>query len=69
MDKVQQLQHCQCRWREMSFVHWLLINAVNPKINLFTCLGNWNEIRDSMKESPRKKRRYQNDELRSGEFG
>lgn len=69
MEKIQKIQHRQCRWREMSFVHQLLINVVNPQIDLFKCLENWDEIRQSMKESPRKKRSYQNDELRSGKFG
>jgi hypothetical protein len=53
----------------MAFVHWLLCSAINPRLSLFACLEKWGDISQALRESPRKKRRYQQDELHSGKFG
>lgn len=59
----------RCCWREMAFVHWLLSAAVNPRLSLFGCLERWTEIRNLLREPSRKKRHYQQDQLRGGTFG
>jgi hypothetical protein len=53
----------------MAFVHWLLCSVIHPRLSLFACLEKWDDISQSLRDSPRKKRGYQQDELWSGKFG
>jgi hypothetical protein len=53
----------------MALVHWRLCSAINPRLSLFACLEKWGNISQSLRESPRKKRGYQHDELWRGKFG
>jgi len=69
MSTKEKVAQRRCRWREMAFVHWLLCSVINPRLSLFACLEKWADISQSLRESPRKKRGYQQDELWSGEFG
>lgn len=59
----------RCRWREMAFIHWLLCSVISPCLSLFACLEKWTEITQALRESPRKKRGYQQDELWGERFG
>ena len=65
-EKVAQRR---CLWREMGFVHWLLCSVINPRLSLFACLEKWGSISQALREAPRKKRGYQQEELWSGKFG
>jgi hypothetical protein len=53
----------------MGFVHWLLCSVINPRLSLFACLEKWRSISQALREAPRKKRGYQQEELWSGKFG
>jgi hypothetical protein len=53
----------------MSFVLWLLCNAIGPCLSLFDCLEQWDYFSDALRESPRNDRGYQQDELWREGFG
>jgi hypothetical protein len=43
-------------------MRFLVARAVNPQLNLLEGLRRWNGIADALRESPRKRRRYQGDD-------
>jgi hypothetical protein len=43
-------------WRETSFALHLIIQAVNPRLDLNACIKNWKNIAKSLAENPRKRK-------------
>jgi hypothetical protein len=44
-------------------MRFLLARAVNPHLSLVDGLRNWNQIASGLREPPRRRRRYQHDDL------
>ncbi len=44
-------------------MRFLVAHAVNPQMSLLDGLRDWNSIAASLREPPRKRRRYQGDAL------
>jgi len=44
-------------------MRFLLARAVNPQLSLLEGLHRWNQIATALREAPRKRRRYQLDDL------
>ena len=44
-------------------MRFLLARAVNPQVSLLEGLRSWNQIANALREPPRKRRRYQHDDL------
>lgn len=44
-------------------MRFLVARAVNPQLSLLEGLRGWNDIAASLREPPRKRRRYQGDDL------
>ena len=44
-------------------MRFLIARAVNPQLSLLDGLRNWNDIATALREPPRKRRRYQSDDL------
>lgn len=44
-------------------MRFLLARAVNPQASLLEGLRNWNAMAAALREPPRKRRRYQHDDL------
>jgi len=42
-------------WREISFALHLISQAVNPRLELSKCLGQWQQIAQNLAEPPRKR--------------
>lgn len=59
----------RCLWRELALMLNLLKNAINPGMSLFDNLNRWEDVAYSVSERSRRKRTYQAEDLRGGQFG
>jgi hypothetical protein len=47
----------------VALMRFMLARAVNPSLSLLEGLRMWNPMALALREAPRRKRRYQHDEL------